>query len=83
MACAQGGKEDDDGASDGYSAGAKVSVEELLAKDAEDESLARYKAQLLGAAAQGHKAVEIQDMFFSEVCEAPRYAVQGHKAWIG
>ena len=43
---------DDDGPGDGYNAGAKVSVAELLAKDAEDESLRRYKEQLLGAAAQ-------------------------------
>jgi hypothetical protein len=40
------------GPGDGYNAGAKVSVQELLAKDAEDESLRRYKEQLLGAAAK-------------------------------
>ena len=57
----QGSKDEDDGPSDGYSAGAKVSVEELLAKDSEDESLRRYKEQLLGAAAQGHTAVDPND----------------------
>ena len=40
------------GPGDGYNASAKVSVQELLAKDAEDESLRRYKEQLLGAAAK-------------------------------
>ena len=41
---------EDDGPSDGYNAGAKVSVEELMNKDSEDESLRKYKEQLLGAA---------------------------------
>lgn len=37
----------------GVQAGGSLSVAEVLAKDAEDESLQRYKASLLGAAAQG------------------------------
>jgi len=41
---------EDDGPSDGYNAGAKVSVQELMNKDSEDESLRKYKEQLLGAA---------------------------------
>ena len=57
----RGGDDDDDGPGDGYRAGAKVSVEELMAKDAEDESLRRYKEQLLGAAAKGNVAVDPND----------------------
>ena len=56
-----GGGEDDDGPGDGYNAGAKVSVEELMAKDAEDESLRRYKEQLLGAVAKGNVAADPND----------------------
>lgn len=32
-----------------------ASIDELLAKDAEDESLRRYKERLLGAAAHGDR----------------------------
>ena len=52
---------EDDASGDGYDAGAKVSVAELLAKDAEDESLRRYKESLLGAAAKGHTATDPND----------------------
>ena len=39
-----------------YKAPAKKSVEEILKTDAEDESLKRYKEQLLGKAAAGEDA---------------------------
>mmetsp|Transcript_46573 Transcript_46573/g.74977 ORF Transcript_46573/g.74977 Transcript_46573/m.74977 type:complete len:213 (+) Transcript_46573:3-641(+) len=52
---------EDDGPSDGYNAGAKVSVEELMNKDSEDESLRKYKEQLLGAAAKGQTATDPND----------------------
>jgi hypothetical protein len=37
---------------DNYSAGKKVSVDELMKMDAEDESLRKYKESLLGAASK-------------------------------
>ena len=43
-------KEDDDGQSSGYQVSRQVTVQELMEKDAEDESLRKYKEQLLGAA---------------------------------
>ncbi|KAG4249881.1 hypothetical protein PC116_g2451 [Phytophthora cactorum] len=38
------------------------SVDELLAKDAEDESLKRYKEQLLGSAAHGDRGEGVEHM---------------------
>lgn len=39
---------------------ALTSVDAMLAKDAEDESLNRYKEQLLGAAAHGDRGGRIK-----------------------
>mmetsp|Transcript_46132 Transcript_46132/g.92209 ORF Transcript_46132/g.92209 Transcript_46132/m.92209 type:complete len:256 (+) Transcript_46132:89-856(+) len=49
------------GPGDGFKVGAKVGLNELMAKDAEDESLRKYKESLLGAAAQGHVAADPND----------------------
>ncbi len=37
---------------DNYNAGKKISVDELMKMDAEDESLRKYKESLLGAASK-------------------------------
>eukprot|EP00292_Cryptomonas_paramecium_P034424 CAMPEP_0113677516 /NCGR_PEP_ID=MMETSP0038_2-20120614/9321_1 /TAXON_ID=2898 /ORGANISM="Cryptomonas paramecium" /LENGTH=211 /DNA_ID=CAMNT_0000594823 /DNA_START=317 /DNA_END=949 /DNA_ORIENTATION=+ /assembly_acc=CAM_ASM_000170 len=57
------GREDDDGPSmtPGYVVPKKVGVDELLAKDADDESLRKYKEQLLGQAAKGVRAADPSD----------------------
>ena len=44
--------------SSGYHVGEKVALEEILKRDEEDESLRRYKASLLGAAAEGQTIVD-------------------------
>lgn len=54
-------EEDDAGAKSGYVVPKKVGVEELLAKDAEDESLRKYKEQLLGQAAKGVRSADPSD----------------------
>ncbi|EKX43430.1 hypothetical protein GUITHDRAFT_159794 [Guillardia theta CCMP2712] len=54
-------EDDDDKPNDGYKVPEKVGVQELLAKDQNDESLRRYKEQLLGAAAKGQLAVDPND----------------------
>ena len=62
-----GGGDDGDGRAGGGdgggdpSAAAKEDVAALLAKDAGDESLARYKAALLGAAAAGDLGADLSD----------------------
>eukprot|EP00030_Apusomonadida_sp_AF-17_P003216 a346178_113.p2 GENE.a346178_113~~a346178_113.p2 ORF type:complete len:221 (+),score=103.15 a346178_113:32-664(+) len=48
---AAGGDDDMDENDTGYRVGAKVSVDELLTKDADDDALNRWKAQLLAGAA--------------------------------
>ena len=43
----------------GYHVGEKVALEEILKRDEEDESLRRYKASLLGAAAEGQTSLSV------------------------
>ena len=54
----QGSKDEDDGPSDGYSAGAKVSVEELLAKDSEDDAAYTGEQKEIQRECQELRAVE-------------------------
>lgn len=48
-----GHQEDEEEGTPGYTAPAKVALGDLVSKDADDESLIKYKQQLLGSAAAG------------------------------
>lgn len=54
---------------DGYKVAAKVDLKTMVEKDADDESLRKYKAALLGAAASGSGACAFPAVINFQVVE--------------